>query len=194
MPCSASQEPSSAERYEGPLSLSSRGKASSALRHIFLRTVSHHKFLALQLFGSGSHLYLPSESAISPQVNYESALSCESNNLAPVEVNGSHRKPYGAHLASDPVTDIPESLTSRGRASAGLFPAGRSLDCRANPATSATARSKTDDQYDGSVGDEFRCASARRFDGVVRSILAVARCGCRVRFGRPGMLLLSASQ
>jgi hypothetical protein len=71
------------------------------------------------------------------------------------------------------VANLKSSCTSQGGASAGLFSAGRSLDCRANLTTSATARSKTDDQYDGSMGDEFRCASARRFDGVVRSILTV---------------------
>jgi BetI-type transcriptional repressor, C-terminal len=67
------------------------------------------------------------------------------------------------------------------------------IDCRANLATSATARSKTADQYDGNTGDEFGCASARRFDGAARSILTVARCGFAVRFERPGMLLLSTS-
>ena len=57
----------------------------------------------------------------------------------------------------------------------------------------ATAISKTDDQSDGSTGDEFGCAPAPRFDGGTRSLPTPARCGFGVRFGRPELLRLSPS-
>ena len=57
----------------------------------------------------------------------------------------------------------------------------------------ATARSKTGVQSGGSRGDEFGCASARRFDGAARSIPKAARNGFGIRFGRPRPLHLSAS-
>ncbi|WP_333650623.1 hypothetical protein [Candidatus Binatus sp.] len=102
-------------------------------------------------------------------------------------------KPLDALLASDHVTDISTLRTSHYGASARRSPAGRLLGFRANPTTSATAKSKTGGQSDGSRDDEFGCAPALQFDGPARSIPTAAQCGFGVRFGRPGPLRLSAS-
>jgi hypothetical protein len=64
----------------------------------------------------------------------------------------------GARLANDHELDISKSSTSRHDASARRFPAGRPPGFRAIAATSATARSKTADQFDGSTSIEFGCA------------------------------------
>jgi len=101
--------------------------------------------------------------------------------------------PWTARLASDHAIDISTSRTSRYGASARRSRAGLSPDFRASPTTSAIARSKTGDQGGGSKGDEFGCAPARRFDGAARSTPTAARYGFWVRFGRPGLLRLSAS-
>ena len=97
-----------------------------------------------------------------------------------------------AHLASDPMTDIARALTSRYGASVRRSRAERSSGFGAIAATSATARSKTADRYNGSRHAEFGCAPARQFDGAARSLPATARCGFGVRFGRPGPLRWSA--
>jgi hypothetical protein len=100
--------------------------------------------------------------------------------------------PADAHLASDPMTDIARTLTSRYGASARRSRAERSSGFRAIAATSATARSKTADRCDGSMGAEFGCAPARQFGGAGRSPPATARCAFGVRFGRPDPLCWSA--
>ena len=63
---------------------------------------------------------------------------------------------------------------------------------RANLATSATTKSKTVDQCDGSMGAGFGYAPAQQSDGAARSLPATARCGSGVRFGRPASLRLAA--
>ena len=102
-------------------------------------------------------------------------------------------RPADAYLASHPMIDIARALTSRYGASVRRSRAERSAGFRAIATTSAIARSKTADRYDGSGGAEFRCAPARQFDGAARSLRAPAPCGFGVRFGRPGRLRWSGS-
>src|SRR5713226_1966570 len=102
-------------------------------------------------------------------------------------------RPADAYLASDPMIDIARALTSRYGASVRGSRAERSAGFRAIATTSAIARSKTADRYDGSGGAEFRCAPARQFDGAARSLRAPAPCGFGVRFGGPGRLRWSGS-
>jgi hypothetical protein len=101
-----------------------------------------------------------------------------------------HWRPSDA--ASDHVIDISKSLTIRYDVSARRFPAERSPGFRAIAATRTTARSKAADPYAANTGDEFGCAPVRQFDGAARSIPTAAQCGFGVRFGRPGLLRLSA--
>jgi hypothetical protein len=96
------------------------------------------------------------------------------------------------HLASGHAIDIPKSQTSHYGANARPYRAERSPGFRANLATSATAKSKTVDQCDGSTGAGFDYAPARQSGGAARSLPATARCGSEVRFGRLGSLRLPA--
>src|SRR6266849_1869098 len=125
--------------------------------------------------GSAAH---PRESSPGPSVGSDCA---------------AHWRPADAHLASDPMTDIARALPSRCGANVRRSRAERTGAFRAIAATSATARSKTADQYAGSTDAEYRCAAARQFDGAARSLRAPARCGFGVRFGLPGRLGWSAS-
>src|ERR1700691_2172880 len=85
-----------------------------------------------------------------------------------------HRRGFRAYWRSKSrhlgghVTDISRARTSHYGASARRFRAGRSSDFCAIAATNATTRPKAAGPNDGSMGDEFGCAPARRFDGATR--------------------------
>jgi len=79
-----------------------------------------------------------------------------------------HRKPWDVHLASGHPIDIPKSQASRYGANARPYRAERSPGLRTKRATSATAKSKTVDQCDGSTGAGFGYAPARQSDEIMR--------------------------
>jgi len=91
-----------------------------------------------------------------------------------------------------PGIDIAKALTRLRGASAKPSRPGRSFGFRAIAATTATARSKTADQYDETRGDEFGCAPAPQFGGAARSLPTATLFGFGVRFARPGPFRLSA--
>jgi hypothetical protein len=74
----------------------------------------------------------------------------------------------GRHLASGHAIDIPKAQTSRYGANARPYRAERSPGFRTKRATSATAKSKTVDQCDGSTGAGFGYAPARQSDEIMR--------------------------